>query len=226
MRGRPADWQATFADRPAAELVPAIVAAGFQGLWLDRSGYADDGEQAVKDLRKVIGYDADLEREDGRVLFWDLRPYADALRARQGAERLATLAAATLEPVRWRYSKGFHEREVGPEGSFRWAIAAESEITFENDSSDPRTQLLRMRLARPGGTPAFMSMTLPDGRRKSLGASPEGTPVRETVELPPGESTLRLHVIGTPISEGPEGRKLYVQVQQLQLVDPSTLAIR
>jgi phosphoglycerol transferase len=226
MRGRKADWQATLADRPINEVVPAIVAAGFEGLWIDRSGYSDRAASATADLREVLGYGPAAERADGQALFWDLRAYAADLRGRQSSQSLALLAAASLEPVRWMYAKGFHEREVASNGSFRWASAAIAELQLENPSSRTRDSLLRMELARPGGTPAFVIVTFPNGEEKTLLAKPEGTEVSEPLRIPPGTSTLRLHVNASPLMEGPEGRALYVQVKRLQIVDPATLAIR
>ncbi|HEU0025226.1 MAG TPA: hypothetical protein VFQ12_11370, partial [Thermoleophilaceae bacterium] len=226
MRGREADWQATFSDRPMQEVVPAVVAAGFDGLWLDRAGYSDRAAKVEAELREILGYGPATERADGQALFWDLRAYAAALRGRQSAKRLSLLAESTLEPVRWIHAKGFHERQVAADGSLRWTSEPAAELRLENPSDGERDNELRMQLARPGGTHAFVIVTFPDGREKTLLAKPEGSAVREPLRVPPGRSTLRLRVRAAPIKEGHEGRTLYVQVNQLQIVDPATLVTR
>ena len=226
MRGRKADWQATLADRPIREVVPAIAAAGFEGLWIDRAGYSDRAASAEADLREVIGYGPAAERADRQVLFWDLRTYAADLRGRQSPQDLAQLAASTLEPVRWGYAVGFHQREVTADGSMRWTSTARAELQLDNPSPRARDSLLRMELARPGGTPAFVFVTFPDGEEKTLLANPEGTEVSEPLRVPAGRSTLGLHVRASPIMESLKATTNYVQVKRLQIVDPVTLATR
>ena len=43
MKGRPADWAAELVGVPVADLVSRLAAAGFDGVYVDRFGYADDG---------------------------------------------------------------------------------------------------------------------------------------------------------------------------------------
>jgi hypothetical protein len=70
MRGRPDDWAAVNATKPAAELVAAARDAGFAGIHVDRLGYPDQGAATETDLRGAVG---EPERSpDGRYLFWEL----------------------------------------------------------------------------------------------------------------------------------------------------------
>jgi phosphoglycerol transferase len=71
MRGRPEDWAAENATKPAAELVPAAREAGFAAIIVDRLGYGDDGAAAEADLRRVLGTEPERS-PDGRYLFWTL----------------------------------------------------------------------------------------------------------------------------------------------------------
>ena len=71
MRGRPDDWAASNAIRPAAELVPAARQAGFAAILVDRLGYPDDGAAAETDLRTALGAEPDRSL-NGRYLFWRL----------------------------------------------------------------------------------------------------------------------------------------------------------
>jgi phosphoglycerol transferase len=72
MRGRPEDWGAEHATKPAAELVPAAREAGFAAILVDRLGYSDDGAAAEADLRNVLGTEPERS-PNGRWLFWPLR---------------------------------------------------------------------------------------------------------------------------------------------------------
>jgi phosphoglycerol transferase len=71
MRGRPDDWAAMYATKPAAELVPAARAAGFAGILVDRRAYPDQGAATEADLRGVLGSGPEPS-PDGRYLFWRL----------------------------------------------------------------------------------------------------------------------------------------------------------
>jgi hypothetical protein len=71
MRGRPADWLAGFADKPAPEVVRAARERGFAGLLVDRLGYADDGAAIEAELRTTLGAQP-MRSGNGRFLFWGL----------------------------------------------------------------------------------------------------------------------------------------------------------
>jgi phosphoglycerol transferase len=95
MRGRPADWASRLADRRLTKVLPAISAAGFAGIYLDRLGYQDHGAKAVRKLRQLLGVQP-LTSEDNRFVFFDLRPYNARLRQTTTQQELADIRAATL----------------------------------------------------------------------------------------------------------------------------------
>ena len=71
MRGRPDDWSALYATRPAAELVPAAREAGFEAIVVDKLAYPDGGVATESDLRRVLGTEPERGPE-GRYLLWRL----------------------------------------------------------------------------------------------------------------------------------------------------------
>jgi phosphoglycerol transferase len=71
MRGRPEDWAATIADKPAAEVVAAARAEGFAAILIDRLSLGDAAAQVDADLRRVLGEPVG-GNPDGRYLFWTL----------------------------------------------------------------------------------------------------------------------------------------------------------
>jgi hypothetical protein len=71
MRGRPDDWSALYATRPAAELVPAAREAGFEAIVVDRLAYPDGGATTEADLRRVLRTEPERGPE-GRYLLWRL----------------------------------------------------------------------------------------------------------------------------------------------------------
>ena len=75
IQGRPdADWQTRLRDRigPVGAL-PSLLGLGFTGLWIDTYGYTDGGKE-VAQIQATVGVEP-IRSEDGRFLFYDLRPY-------------------------------------------------------------------------------------------------------------------------------------------------------
>jgi phosphoglycerol transferase len=71
MRGRPEDWAATIAGKPAAQVVPAAREAGFSGILLDRTAYGAAAPSVEADFGKVLGSEPEPS-QDGRYVFFRL----------------------------------------------------------------------------------------------------------------------------------------------------------
>ena len=95
MRGRPADWAARLAEAPLSRVMPAISAVGFEGVYVDRAGYADNGAAAMQDLTKILSVQPS-ESTDKRFLFYDMRYYNQRLIAARSRQEIERLRAATL----------------------------------------------------------------------------------------------------------------------------------
>jgi hypothetical protein len=97
MEGRPADWLAAWATRPTAQLIKGAAAAGFNGVYILRAGYADQGAAVAASIQAVTRTPP-LSDADGSAVFFNLVGYAKRLRARTSPARLAGLAQATIHP--------------------------------------------------------------------------------------------------------------------------------
>jgi hypothetical protein len=69
MRGRPGDWGATVAGKPAAEVVTSARSEGFRGLLLDRAVLGAQAAAAEADYRSALG---NPELTNTRYSFWRL----------------------------------------------------------------------------------------------------------------------------------------------------------
>jgi hypothetical protein len=70
MRGRPEDWAATIAGKPAAEVVAAARAQGFAGILLDRAALGAAAAPTEADYRAAVGTPA--QPANGRYAFFRL----------------------------------------------------------------------------------------------------------------------------------------------------------
>jgi phosphoglycerol transferase len=72
MKGRPEDeWQTRVAALPVPELVPELVEAGFEGIYIDRRGYADKAAEIEKALSEIVK-EPPRTTQDGNLSFFDL----------------------------------------------------------------------------------------------------------------------------------------------------------
>lgn len=97
MRGRVPEWQPPLLARDTAGIVARLVAVGFEGLYIDRFGYADSGAALEASFGAHLGQEP-IVSNDGRLAFFDLRAAASELRSDLTETEIDTLARETLTP--------------------------------------------------------------------------------------------------------------------------------
>jgi hypothetical protein len=199
MKGRDDDWQADTSGAPPEALVPAVAAAGFDGIQVDRAGYPDLGRELETQLQQTTGT-IPLVSPDNRFSFFDLGPYADRQRAELTPARIEALGEATIHPVRTEWTGDFGARKQEGLDSARWAFRPNVRLMLANPSDAERSTELFVKLTRKGGTAVGVTITYPDGTSERVDVPPEGVDVKRTLEIPPGSSTVRLDIEGGQIS--------------------------
>jgi hypothetical protein len=209
VKGRPeAEWHGELLSKPPGLFLPALVAVGFDGVYIDRFGYVDAADQLLAQLEATLG-SGPLLSEDGRLAFFDLRSYADTLRGRHPASELSALRDAVLSPVRAVWTRGFYEAEEGVGEIWRWA-APRAELELVNPSASAREVSIEFTVARP--QPAPLSIVLPDGVALAVTATPEGTVVRRALRLQPGRSVVSFATDAPRLAIEGETRDIRFQV--------------
>ena len=75
MKGRFGDmWQFAVAGRPVPEMLRALALAGFDGVYVDRKGYADGGRGIEGEITKVLGM-SPLVSGDGQMACYRMREF-------------------------------------------------------------------------------------------------------------------------------------------------------
>ena len=70
MKGRSGDPSPALAGEPTEHMVRDVVAAGYAGIYVDRYGYADEGEKLERELAAATGRDP-LVSPNGRPSFFE-----------------------------------------------------------------------------------------------------------------------------------------------------------
>ena len=161
IKGRQRDWQGRLVALPLSLVLPALVAVGFQGVYVDRAGYEDYGDRVVGDLRQALGIDP-LSSPRERFEFFDLRPYA--ARTRDGGSFDG--ATASVDAVAEEETRVGREFSVPPgRHAIRFTLAAAS---GEGGVAliEPRAVDAALAAVAPGPTPfAPPSRLVPFGLR-------------------------------------------------------------
>jgi phosphoglycerol transferase len=199
MRGRSQDWSAALAGAPPERSVPAIAAAGFTGIYVDRTGYPDQGRTLELGLARLVDTPPRVS-EDKRFAFYDLRAYRAEQRGRTPVPQLRALAHATLYPVRTVWGDDFSKPQPEVLGASRWTVVGDAHLPLTNPDDHARTAVVSMRLARPGGAPAPVTVSYPDGTSDSVTVPAGGVDVRHVVRFPAGTSEMRFTTAGFPIA--------------------------
>lgn len=224
MKGRPADWESELAGEPINRVLPAVAAAGFAGIYVDRFGYADNGVGIEAAIARMAG-GAPILSADKRLAFFDLRPYAAALAGQRSSTSLAALRKATLEPVRAVWRAGFYPPEADATGMWRWA-ARRASVTLLNPSEHPRSIVFSATLQTGVAAPDIVDLRYPDGTSDRMSVSSKPVSVRHVIRLAPGAGALTFETTGmpTPPAMGDTRSPLYLRVRDPRFEDTALAA--
>ena len=217
VRGRLSDWHGAHQGLAADQLATAAAAAGFGAVYLDGIGYADGGAATAAALDRLAGPGASGQSADGRLRFFDLRPVAARLAASTTLADRGQLAEALLYPVALGYGDGFSYQEHDGATPFRWA-GTDARLTLESSLESTRDVRITVQLFGGGTEPSTVTLTLPDGSRRSVVVTDKGRKVSLVLSLREGDATLRLQTAGPAAPHPPDNvRDLRLRVQDARI---------
>jgi phosphoglycerol transferase len=199
MRGREADWQEYTSRLPTGQMVDALTAAGFDGIYLDRLGYAD--RTVESDIQAQLGGQPPMVSADGRLVFFDLRPHLEKLNATMGRDAVARLGDDTLHRPRVEYRDGFAPRTFGVPDVEHGARRRDT-LELVNDSGTPFEGQLTFRINAYSPGDHDLTVRTPDGTQHNVTISPDGDAYTVPITVPPGQSEV---ILTTDAPEVPVG---------------------
>lgn len=213
MRGRPEDWVGSQTGMPAEAVATAAAAADFDGVWLDLDAYADSASRIESNMARLARAEV-LRSSDGRYSFIPLAGLRRRLRTLVPPTRWPQVQDAALHPTVPTWRGGFGREEITSEGRFHWA-SAEAILSLENPLDLGRRLRLVARVEAPTG-PARLTLTLPDGARRTFEVTPAGTPIKVPFVAPLGESEISFSLDAPEPAADDRGRRF-------RLLDPTLL---
>jgi phosphoglycerol transferase len=218
MKGRSADdWHRAVAGMSVSRQLDRLVLAGFQGVTVDRAGYADRGAALEAELARALD-GPDLISPDNRFSFFSLVPRQQALRLRLPADGSERHRAAVGHPVSWELRDGFYPWEHPDLAArFRWC-SGRGEVAVHNPLPFPRKMTLDLAVDTLGkgswhvrlDSPFYTTLLPLDAR---------GLIVSAEVVVPPGDHTLTLTSDRPQIPSGQDPRCLVFRMFHCVLSD-------
>jgi phosphoglycerol transferase len=218
MKGRPQDWLAS-ADSDVGSLLPAAVGAGFRGLYVDQFGYADGGAAITQAIVATLGYNNAVLSADGRLVYFDLRPYARELARRVPPTLEHAAGAALTHPPVSTFGNGFYGLESDGTSKWHW-MKSQGKLKVANTTGARQAVSVKATL-NPAKDASRVAIHWPDGARQVMRIG-KPTDVRRTLRLPTGASEITIRAVGPRGTLTPaDGRDRRLQVVNLQITDLS-----
>jgi len=176
----PSAWLRWAVRKPPRAFLRTICRAGFRGLCVDRYGCSPWRERDIADVLDA----RPLVSGDNRRAFYDLRSYAAGLAAAGPPP-----PADELFPLLWTWDGGYHDAEEGTADRSRWSCWS-SWLRLHNPADRTRRVTVSFSLMTAHSRPSVVRLSAPLSRRVEVARGP--VPVVATVELPPGDTVIRM----------------------------------
>jgi phosphoglycerol transferase len=222
-RGRALDaWEQQTDGLPAASFVTHVMLAGFDGIAVYRSGYADGGKAVTDALNATIGTPP-FVRDDGSISTFDLSGLRATYRNAIGAVRADRIAGAVIAPnVSISFGDGFYGVETASGRQWNWAPARAS-IDLVNTSDVEQSVRLRVLLASATSLPAHLTMRAPSGTTTVHSITSKPVWLTYNFMAPPGPSQVRFETDAPRLTTPGDTRDLRFQVLDATIA-PSDVA--
>jgi hypothetical protein len=199
MKGRPEDLTPSFVGRPLAQLLPDLAALRFDGIYIDRRGFADHGNEIESRLTSTLDGQHPMVSRNGDLSFFDLRPYRREYEAATPERALRAQRRSALHPLRLQWGSGFIS--TSGSGAFYPALdgvtlgrGAQNGAVLEvtNPLRTTRRLMLHFDASAADMQPAMLQVRTPRGTQQF--ALPSTTPNTLDVNVPPGESRFTFRI--------------------------------
>ena len=205
IKGRPeGDWQLQNLnlDNPVA-LLAQVAAIGFQGVVIDRTGFADNAQAFLTAAAPYTGAPA-LRSPDDRLLYLDLTGLRGRLDRELGANGVAQSAQIALGKL--VQFNGFSYPESACTATRRWAVERAASVVLDNTSNAPVTVSASSAFT---ANPAASSIAVHGpGDDESVALQNGAGSWQHELTLPTGKSTVTFTLSGPRFAAPHDARSL------------------
>jgi hypothetical protein len=216
MRGRPADeWQKQVASLPVSQMLITLAEAGFQGIYIDRNGYADGADELIGRFGVLLAV-SPVRSADQRFVFFPMMRYAAGLKRDSGIGWESTHEEILQLPIAVSWKGCTSEA-----GKDFWC-PYDAELQFENDGAKTRSIHLQATFQSATGAAASLTFGAPISRTIDIAAG--GQPFSVNLAVPPGHLRVKLHSDATRLIVAADPRVLVFAILNLDITGANQLA--
>ena len=205
-------WQKQLVDLPTNQFVEALAFSGFNGLYLDRYGYSDNGQSKEAELTAALGVSPSVS-QDGRLVFFDMASFNQRLR-QQHNDDWAKQEDLALNPLLLNWGGGFSGLESSADKTWRWSSQT-GELTLNNYAERPRTVSLEMAFAT--GHKEESDFVLSGLISEQLKINENPRLYSKTVTIPPGNHVIRFTSNASRVDAPLDPRVLIFRIENFRL---------
>jgi hypothetical protein len=197
IKGRPEDLTPSFVGRPLENLLPDIAALGFDGIYIDRRGFPDDGGEIEARLSPMLGEQRPMVSRDRDLSFFDLRAYRRDYERATPKGVLVAQRNAALHPLRLQWGSGFSgfgQAAYPALDGFDFGLSGQSGAVLDitNPLQAPRRLMLHFGVNVTDARPATLEVRTPRGTQRF--DLPSSTPNTVELDVPRGDTHLTFRI--------------------------------
>lgn len=217
MKGREgALWQKHVAAEPLNEMVNTLALAGFNGIYLDRYGYVDEGAEIESKLANILETKP-LISSNNRLAFYSMTEYNQKLRKQLSEREWDYRRDQALHPVLFSWQNGFYDLEGTPENNWRWS-SAEGELRIYNYSKGDKKVAIQMSLI--SGYDDFSNLKIEGcSVTENIKINSQGKSFSKTVIIPPGNNLIKFSCDANRVDAPNDPRDLVFRVVNFKLTE-------
>ena len=203
------------AGLPTAELVKTIVFAGFEGIYVDRFGYDDDGKAIETELTKLLQTEP-LRSPNGRLLFFNIAGYRARLRENYSDSEWQAKQDLGMHPLLLDWRGGFSDYETLSGKTWRWC-SNEGELHLRNMS--PRARTVKLEMSFATGHEQLDDLIISGLISEQLKVNWTPSFYSKTVTVPPGESVINFRSTAQRVDAPLDTRYLVFRVEDFKMTE-------
>jgi phosphoglycerol transferase len=218
-RGRPEDaFKHMIGSCRTEQMLRILVLLGYEGLLVDRFGYADDGKRFEQTLQGLLRR-APQESGDGRWSYFALTGFKAELASLVPPGHWQQACQDLLHPVMPIVGDGFLLEEGPPEASFRWC-RTDADLRLFNPEGLVRMVELEFEADRLSAESVNLELSFPDGKRSfRIGYGRQRFHVR--LAASPGSTLIQFHCDGEPIKNQSDTRQMVYRMWNVTVLPES-----
>lgn len=213
MRERDDRIHETLTTLPLPTQLYTMILLGFKGLVIYRQGYEDAGNRLIDRIKQLTGQEY-ITSNNGRMVFFDISSpgIQDALRAQ------------TDRDIVYFWQDGVYVQEHDATDTWRWS-QKDATLKFLNYTDDPIALTIRFGFISTN-TESSATLTIRTPNTQNAITNQNGfAHVDETVEIPPGYSSIKFEFNGKPFPAPQDPRDLYFCMKNIA-IEPKNPEVR